>query len=84
MIPLRSVLQIAESYLPQITYAADVKKEGDTLTVKRMLEDGYMTIKAQTPCLITCIKELNTPRYMSVSGVFECYSKPRPFWTTTP
>ena len=69
--------QIAEKlHLPQITYAADVKKEGDTLTVKRMLEDGYMTIKAHTPCLITCIKELNTPRYMSVSGVFECYSKP--------
>ena len=69
--------QIAEKlHLPQITYAADVKKEGDTLTVKRMLEDGYMTIKVQTPCLITCIKELNTPRYMSVSGVFECYSKP--------
>ena len=69
--------QIAEKlHLPQITYAADIKKDGDTLTVKRMLEDGYMTIKAQTPCLITCIKELNTPRYMSVSGVFECYSKP--------
>ena len=69
--------QIAEKlHLPQITYAADVKKEGDTLTVKRMLEDGYMTIKVNTPCLITCIKELNTPRYMSVSGVFECYSKP--------
>ena len=31
-----------------------------------MLEDGYMTIKVNTPCLITCIKELNTPRYMSV------------------
>ena len=41
-----------------------------------MLEDGYMTIKAQTPCLITCIKELNEPRYMSVGGVFEAYSKP--------
>jgi len=69
--------QIAEKlHLPQITYAADIKKDGDTLTVKRMLEDGYMTIKAHTPCLITCIKELNTPRYMSVSGVFECYSKP--------
>ena len=69
--------QIAEKlHLPQITYAADITKDGDTLTVKRMLEDGYMTIKAHTPCLITCIKELNTPRYMSVSGVFECYSKP--------
>jgi electron transfer flavoprotein beta subunit len=69
--------QIAEKLnLPQITYAADIKKEGNTVTVKRVLEDGYMTIKMQTPCLVTCIKELNTPRYMSVSGIFECYDKP--------
>ena len=69
--------QIAEKlHLPQVSYAAEITKEGDTITVKRMLEDGYMTIKVKTPCLITCIKELNTPRYMSVSGVFECYSKP--------
>ena len=69
--------QIAEKlHLPQVTYAGEITKDGDTLTVKRMLEDGYMTIKVKTPCMITCIKELNTPRYMSVSGVFECYSKP--------
>lgn len=69
--------QIAEKLnLPQVTYAAAIKKRGKTLTVKRMLEDGYMTIKVKTPCLITCIKELNTPRYMTVSGVFETYSKP--------
>ena len=69
--------QMAEKlHLPQITYAADITKEGNTVTVKRMLEDGYMTIKANTPCLITCIKELNEPRYMSVSGVFEAYGKP--------
>ena len=69
--------QIAEKLnLPQVTYAADIKLEGDVVTVKRMLEDGYMTIKVQTPCLLTCIKELNEPRYMSVSGIFEAYSKP--------
>ena len=69
--------QIAEKLgLPQVSYAAEITKDGDTLTVKRMLEDGYMTIKVKTPCLITCIKELNTPRYMSVGGIFECYSKP--------
>ena len=69
--------QIAEKLnLPQITYAADITVEGKNVTVKRMLEDGYMTIKTQTPCLLTCIKELNTPRYMSVGGIFECYSKP--------
>jgi len=69
--------QIAEKLgLPQITYAADITKEGDTVTVKRMLEDGYMTIKTQTPCLITCIKELNEPRYMSIGGIYATYSKP--------
>ena len=69
--------QIAEKlHLPQVTYAGEITKDGDTLTVKRMLEDGYMTIKAQTPCLITCIKELNEPRYMSIGGIYETYSKP--------
>ena len=69
--------QIAEKLnIPQVSYAADVKKEGSTLTVKRILEDGYMTITTQTPCLITCIKELNTPRYMTVKGIMECDQKP--------
>ena len=69
--------QIAEKLgIPQISYAADIKKEGNTVTVKRMLEDGYMTIQTQTPCLLTCIKELNAPRYMSLGGIMDCYSKP--------
>ena len=69
--------QIGEKLgLPQITYAADIKKEGKTVTVMRMLEDGYMTIKTQTPCLLTCIKELNQPRYMNMTGILSTYSKP--------
>ena len=69
--------QIAEKLgIPQISYAADIQKEGNTVTVKRMLEDGYMTIQSQTPCLLTCIKELNAPRYMSLGGIMDCYSKP--------
>ena len=69
--------QIAEKLgLPQITYVSGIRVEGKEVICKRMLEDGYMTIKTQTPCLLTCIKELNTPRYMSVGGIFECYNKP--------
>ena len=69
--------QIAEKLdLPQVSYVAGIKKDGNTITVKRMLEDGYMTVAVQTPCLLTCIKELNEPRYMSVGGVFEAYGKP--------
>ena len=69
--------QIAEKLnIPQVSYAADVKIEGTTVTVKRALEDGYMTIETQTPCLLTCIKELNEPRYMSIKGIMGCYDKP--------
>ena len=69
--------QIAEKlHLPQVTYAAEIVKDGDTITVKRMLEDGYMTIKVKTPCLITCVKELNEPRLMNVVDIYRAYSKP--------
>ena len=69
--------QIAEKLdLPQVSYVTEIQKDGNQLVVKRALEDGVMTVKVQTPCLLTCIKELNEPRYMSVSGIFECYAKP--------
>ena len=69
--------QIAEKLnIPQVSYVAGIEKDGDKVVVKRMLEDGYMTIETQTPCLLTCIKELNEPRYMSLSGIMDCYSAP--------
>ncbi|MBR4058105.1 MAG: electron transfer flavoprotein subunit beta/FixA family protein [Oscillospiraceae bacterium] len=69
--------QIAEKLdLPQVTYAIDLKLEGDKLIVRRQLEDGYMTIETSLPCLVTCIKELNVPRYMTVKGILESFSKP--------
>ena len=68
--------QIAEKLgLPQVSYAAEITKEGNQLTVKRILEDGFSMLRVETPCLITCIKELNQPRYMNVRGIFECFDK---------
>lgn len=69
--------QIAEKLnIPQVTYAAEIRKAENKLTIKRMLEDGYYIVEVETPCLITCIKELNTPRYMTLSGIKHCYEKP--------
>lgn len=69
--------QIGEKLgIPQITYVADIKVDGEKVVCKRMLEDGYMMIETKTPCLLTAIKELNEPRYMSVGGIFDCYDKP--------
>ena len=69
--------QIAEKLdLPQVTYAGKIEKEGNVLKIQRLMEDGYMTVEVQTPCLITCVKELNVPRYLTVKGILECYDKP--------
>ena len=69
--------RIAEKlHLLQVSYVAEIAVENKAVTVKRLLEDGYMTIKVQTPCLLTCVKELNDARYMSVGGIMECYNKP--------
>ena len=69
--------QIAEKLgLEQVSYVGAIEKDGDTLKVRRMLEDGYMTIKVQTPCLLTCVKELNQPRYMNIKDILAAYSKP--------
>ncbi len=65
--------QIAEKLgLPQVTYVEEfeIADNMKDITVKRQLEDGYEIIKLQTPCMLTCIKELNTPRYMSMKGIF--------------
>ena len=70
--------QIAEKLdIPQVSYAAEIEKTGNTLKIKRMLEDGYMTIEVQTPCLITCIKDRDLkPRYMHLGRIMECYAQP--------
>ncbi len=65
--------QIAEKLnLPQVTYVEEFHIDDNMkdITVKRQLEDGYEIIKIQTPCMLTAIKELNTPRYMSAKGIF--------------
>lgn len=66
--------QIAEKLgLPQVTYVTALELADHKLTVRRQLEDGYMTMEVQTPCLLTCIKELNTPRYATVEGIVSSF-----------
>ena len=64
--------QIAEHLkLPNISYAEDIKIEGDSIIVKRQYEDRHHLIKAKLPVLITALTELNDPRYMTPGGIFD-------------
>lgn len=75
--------QMAEKLdIPQVTYVTDfdIADDKKSVTVKRALEDGYEEIKLQMPCLLTAIKDLNAPRYMSVNGIFKSVNKEITVW----
>ena len=64
--------QIAEHLgIPVISYAQEIKVEGDNVIVKRQYDDRYHMVEAKMPCLITALAELNDPRYMTPGGIFD-------------
>lgn len=74
--------QISEHLkIPVISYAEEIKVEGDHLIVKRQFEDRYHLIRVKMPCLLTALAELNEPRYMTPGGIFDAYrEKEVPVW----
>ena len=63
--------QISEHLdIPVISYAQNIKVEGDSVIVERQYEDRYHVVKAKMPCLITALSELNEPRYMTPGGIW--------------
>lgn len=68
--------QIAEHLeIPNISYAEDIKVDGDKVIVKRQYEERYHIIESKLPCLITALSELNHPRYMTPGGIFDAYKE---------
>ena len=64
--------QIAEHLgIPVISYAQNIKVDGDKVIVQRQYDDRYHVVEAQMPCLITALSELNKPRYMTPGGIFD-------------
>ena len=73
--------QIAEHLnIPVISYAQDIKVDGDSVIVERQYEDRHHVIKAQMPVLITALSELNDPRYMTPGGIFDAYDAEITTW----
>ena len=73
--------QIAEQLkVPQISYAEEIKIDGDAIIVKRQFEDQAHMLKVKTPCLLTALAELNEPRYMSVGGIIDAYNAEIKVW----
>jgi electron transfer flavoprotein beta subunit len=73
--------QIAEHLgIPVISYAEDIKVDGDSVIVQRQYEDRHHILKAKMPCLITALSELNDPRYMTPGGIFDAFDAEITTW----
>jgi electron transfer flavoprotein beta subunit len=55
--------------IPNAAYIGKVEevKEG-SITIRRMMEDGYDILELPTPALISVVKEINEPRLPSLKG----------------
>ncbi len=74
--------QIAEKLgLPQVTYVKNFELTDESAVVERALEDGYEKLRVKLPCVLTAIKELNTPRYMSVPGILRSCEQEIKVWS---
>ena len=73
--------QISEHLdIPVISYAQDIKLEDNYVIVQRQYDDRYHVLKAQMPCLVTALGEMNEPRYMTPGGIFDAFETEITVW----
>ncbi|NLT12851.1 MAG: electron transfer flavoprotein subunit beta/FixA family protein [Clostridiales bacterium] len=68
--------QIAEHLgVPQVCCVEEITPEEGSLVVMRQFEDRYHRIRVKLPCLLTAIRDLAQPRYMTVKGITDAADK---------
>lgn len=63
--------------IPVITFAKDVQVMDSVVRVERVLQDGFETIEASLPAVVTISNELGEPRYPNLRQVMKA-SRKRP------
>ena len=68
--------------IPQVTYVKKIEEIKDNRArVERMTEEGYDIVETPLPCLLTVVKEINTPRMPSLKGMMRAKSAQITKWT---
>ncbi|MCI8851863.1 MAG: electron transfer flavoprotein subunit beta/FixA family protein [Erysipelotrichaceae bacterium] len=68
--------------IPQVTYVDEIKAvNGDTITVKKALEDCEQIIEAKLPVVLTTLSGMNNPRYMNCNDIVDSMNKEVTVWT---
>jgi electron transfer flavoprotein beta subunit len=62
--------------VPQLTLAGKVDIDGTGITVRRVSDEGYDTVAAQLPAVVSVMEKINEPRYPSFKGIMAAKKKP--------
>ena len=66
--------------IPVVTFAKSVRLENDRAVVERVLDDGFETVEAALPCVVTISNELGEPRKASLRETMRAAKKPLAIW----
>lgn len=64
-----------------VTIAKDVQLDGGKVTVERVLLDGFETVEASTPAVVTVSNEVGEPRYPQLRQIMQAAKKEVKPWT---
>lgn len=67
--------------MPVVTIAKEIKFEPGKVTVERVLLDGFETVEAPTPAVVTVSNELGEPRYPQLRQIMLAAKKEVKAWT---
>ena len=67
--------------VPQITYVRRIEEMDEKRVVaERLLENGFESVEAPLPCVLTVVKEINEPRLPSLKGKMRAKKAEIPVW----
>jgi electron transfer flavoprotein beta subunit len=67
--------------IPQVAFVRKISEvEKKRLVVERMTEEGYDVVRVPLPCLLTVVKEINIPRFASLTGKVRARRMALPVW----
>jgi len=62
--------------IPSVSVVTKLERNDNTIRCEREVEGGVEVVETNLPCLITCQKGLNEPRYASLKGIMAAKKKP--------
>jgi electron transfer flavoprotein beta subunit len=62
--------------VPQLTLASKVNIDGQSVTIRRVTDDGYAVVTGSLPAVVSVVEKINEPRYPSFKGIMAAKKKP--------